>query len=206
MEAPSHDPRLEALRSTLRHRGPVRIDPRPGLRRAAVALVVRAQPATLELLFIKRAPRVGDPWSGHIALPGGKLDPFDPDLRHTAMRETLEEVGINLKTIGFELGPLDEVQPLGAGAPAVAVAPYAFAVPGATPTVPNREVDEAFWVPLEELADPALRAAYAHEIGGGRSLRFPSLRYRGHTIWGLTYRIVSQFVDLTARVGRARRE
>lgn len=196
MDAPSDDPRVAALRSALRRRGPLRIGPRPGLLRAAVALVVRAQPATLELLFIKRAPRVGDPWSGHIALPGGKLDPSDPDLRHTAIRETLEEVGINLEALGFDLGPLDEVQPLGAGAPAVAVAPFAFAVPRPTPTTPNPEVDEAFWVPMKDLADPAIRAAYTHEIGGGQTVRFPSLLYRGHTIWGLTYRIVSQFVEL----------
>jgi hypothetical protein len=49
-----------------------------------------------ELLFIKRATRVGDKWTGHVALPGGKRDPEDDDDQVTAMREALEEVGIDL--------------------------------------------------------------------------------------------------------------
>ena len=49
-----------------------------------------------EILFIKRATRVGDKWNGHVALPGGKRDPEDDDDAVTAMREALEEVGIDL--------------------------------------------------------------------------------------------------------------
>ncbi len=49
-----------------------------------------------EILFIKRATRVGDKWNGHVALPGGKRDPEDDDDAVTAAREALEEVGIDL--------------------------------------------------------------------------------------------------------------
>lgn len=49
-----------------------------------------------EVLFIKRAARIGDKWNGHVALPGGKRDPEDDDDAVTAMREALEEVGIDL--------------------------------------------------------------------------------------------------------------
>jgi hypothetical protein len=49
-----------------------------------------------ELLFIKRAARIGDKWNGHVALPGGKRDPEDRDDEVTAAREAMEEVGIDL--------------------------------------------------------------------------------------------------------------
>lgn len=51
-----------------------------------------------ELLFIKRAARVGDRWTGHVALPGGKRDPEDEDDKATAIRESQEEVGLDLAT------------------------------------------------------------------------------------------------------------
>lgn len=49
-----------------------------------------------ELLFIKRATRIGDKWNGHVALPGGKRDPEDSDDEVTAAREAMEEVGVDL--------------------------------------------------------------------------------------------------------------
>ncbi|HEU4700285.1 MAG TPA: NUDIX domain-containing protein, partial [Gemmatimonadales bacterium] len=66
----------------------------PTLRWAAVALVVT--PAPDSMLLIRRAERAGDPWSGHMALPGGRHSRGDADLAATAMRETAEEVGVRL--------------------------------------------------------------------------------------------------------------
>lgn len=217
MRASARPPPPHALDTSLRidHRLPIDTDPRllhlavahrahrvrtvaerPGMRRAAVALVVRPEPDHLEVLLIKRAPRTGDPWSGHMALPGGRQDPSDADPLVTAMRETWEEVGIDLRTAGHHLGPLDEVQPLGAGIPPIAISPFSFVVPAATAASPNVEVAAAMWVPLHELAHPLARAEYLHHFADGRSLRFPALACRGETIWGLTYRILSQFLAL----------
>lgn len=179
-------------------RSAIRVDVRAGVGRAAVALVVRPEAATLELLLIKRAPRSGDPWSGHIALPGGKSDPLDPNTRATATRETFEEVGIPLDEIGSYLGSLDEIQPLGAGVPALAVSPYAFAVPPETRVTVNPEVEAAFWVPVPTFSEPESQAEYLHAIGDGRTMRFPAFQYQGHTIWGLTYRILTQFLSVVA--------
>jgi 8-oxo-dGTP pyrophosphatase MutT (NUDIX family) len=172
--------------------------------RAAVALLVRPAPRDLEILLIKRAPREGDPWSGHMALPGGRQDRSDRTPRVTAERETREEVGIDVGSIGLELGRLDEIQPLGAGVPPIAISPFTFAVPGATPVVANLEVAGAMWVPLAELATPEARSEHVHHFVDGRSLSFPAIACRGETIWGLTFRILSQFMALAARASEVR--
>ena len=72
---------------------PVGIDP-PGPFAAAVAAILRQAPSGLEVLFIKRAERDGDPWSGHMAFPGGRREPHDSDLYSTALRETTVRLDI----------------------------------------------------------------------------------------------------------------
>ena len=61
------------------------------------------QQGDAEVLFIKRAARIGDRWTGHIALPGGKRDSADSSDRVTSTRETREEIGLNLDTDDFLL-------------------------------------------------------------------------------------------------------
>lgn len=170
---------------------------------ASVALVVRPDPSGLELLLIRRATVAGDPWSGHMALPGGRRSPHDADGLETAMRETHEEVGIDLRRSGSVLGRIDDVQP-GSGAPRIVVSPYVFAVPPGTGTRVNHEVDLAVWVPLERLAEPGAATHYLHALASGESLRFPAIGYQEHVIWGLTYRIVSQFLAIARTSGAGR--
>jgi 8-oxo-dGTP pyrophosphatase MutT (NUDIX family) len=188
-----NDPRISQLRRTFESRPAAAADRAPDQREAAVALLVRPR-QTLEVLLIRRAELHGDPWSGHIALPGGRRAGSDRDLLATACRETLEEVGIPVHRIGTFLGALDEVAPASHRIPPILVAPFVLAVPADTRAVPDpREVQAAFWVPIEALRD---RNA-ATEIlvdGDGGPLRFPSLRYEEYVIWGLTYRILQQFL------------
>jgi 8-oxo-dGTP pyrophosphatase MutT (NUDIX family) len=188
-----NDPRISQLRRTFESRPAAAADRAPDQREAAVALLVRPR-QTLEVLLIRRAELHGDPWSGHIALPGGRRAGSDRDLLATACRETLEEVGIPVHRIGTFLGALDEVAPASRRIPRILVAPFVLAVPADTRAVPDpREVQAAFWVPLEALRD---RNA-ASEIlvdGAGGPLRFPSLTYEDYVIWGLTYRILQQFL------------
>lgn len=161
---------------------------------AAVALIFRAVDDSAELLFIKRVERDGDSWSGQVALPGGRQDPDDESLLGTAVRETWEEIGLQLGALGEPLGVLDDVAPRTPVLPPIAVRPYVFAVPHDVPTVAGAEVAEIFWVPLELLRDES-RWTEAEVDAAGAALRVPAIRYGEHTIWGMTHRIVLQVLD-----------
>src|SRR6478752_6570976 len=87
-------PRLARLREQLARRPPTPDDGDASLIWAAVAAVLVPSPDAV--LLIRRAERAGDPWSGHMALPGGRREPEDADLVETARRETFEEVGLQL--------------------------------------------------------------------------------------------------------------
>ena len=191
------DPRIQGLRDRLgRHRASAHDAP-PGTPQASVALLVRPDASDLELLLIRRAVAPGDPWSGHMALPGGRRAPTDDDELDTAIRETGEEVGIDLRHAGTPLGRLDPVFPRGA-APPIVVSPFVFSVPAGAGTVANHEVDVAVWIPLRELVRPGAATEYLHALGSGEHLRFPALGYREYVIWGLTHRILTQFLELAA--------
>jgi 8-oxo-dGTP pyrophosphatase MutT (NUDIX family) len=196
-----HGPRIVALREALA-RGPRAAgvpageDEHP---RAAVALVLRPAGSDLEVLLIRRADRDGDPWSGHMAFPGGRADPRDADTIATAVRETREEVGIDLAAAGEWLGALEELHPR-SGAPAIAVSPHVFAVPAGTEARPNEEVHRALWVPLASLSAPAAAAEHVHVAPGGARVRFPAYAVGPYVVWGLTYRMLSEFLALCAQL------
>jgi len=190
------DPRLTSLRHALSRHTAWRAAPAEGVRAAAVALVLRPAGPEMELLLIKRAERAGDPWSGHMAFPGGRRDPEDRDAVATAVRETREEVGIAL---GEPMGALDEVAP-GGGTVRMVVSPYVFAVGPEVVAVPNHEVEAAVWIPLRELAHPGVATEHLLETVTGTARRFPAIGTRGYVIWGMTHRILSDFLRLAAEV------
>jgi 8-oxo-dGTP pyrophosphatase MutT (NUDIX family) len=188
------DPRIAQIRRTFENR-PAGIVPRaPEHREAAVALLVRPR-VSLEVLLIRRAELHGDPWSGHVALPGGRRSAEDVDLLETACRETLEEVNIPVHRVGTFLGALDEVAPSSPRLPPILVAPFVLAVPPDTDATPDpREVQAAFWVPLDALRDHSAASEILIE-GDAGPVSFPSLTWEDYVIWGLTYRILQQFIE-----------
>lgn len=165
--------------------------------RAAVAVVLAPDGDDLAALLIERAQHPLDPWSGHMAFPGGRHDASDPSLERTAIRETLEEVGIDLIRDGRFIAPLDEVQAQARGRNLdMVISPFLFFLDAALPPTPDSsEVADALWVPLEVFGDERYKGM-THFSRDGFGMDFPAFLYRGKTIWGLTYRILCRFLEV----------
>jgi 8-oxo-dGTP pyrophosphatase MutT (NUDIX family) len=158
-------------------------------RRAAVATILRTVGGETEVLLIRRAERQGDPWSGHMAFPGGHQEPCDADLRATAMRETLEEVGLDLAQHDY-LGQLDEL-PARAGGQFVGmiITPHVFAVRGEPELRPNYEVAELVWAPVGQMMRGEVDAIKELSYGG-ELRRLPAFRVQEHIVWGMTHNML----------------
>ena len=161
------------------------------VRHAAVAMVLTEGDAGAEVLFIERARHEGDPWSGHMAFPGGGVEASDPGGRAAAMRETFEEVGLSLE--GAELlGRLDDKQGNPVRHPALVISAFVFHVAQPGGLQINHEVQEAFWFPVKGLLDPARHVEYATH----GELEFPGILVGEpdrHVVWGLTYSFLESF-------------
>jgi 8-oxo-dGTP pyrophosphatase MutT (NUDIX family) len=191
------DPRIAALEAALASRPPFRAPPEAVAARAAVALLLRVRAGEVELLLIRRAERPGDPWSGHMALPGGRAQAEDAGLADTAARETREEVAIDVRDGGRLLGELDELAPRSArGLPSIIVSPFVFHVPETAEAAPNEEVQLAVWIAVRELLHPDAVTEYLHELAEGRTMAFPAFDARGYVVWGMTHRILTGFLEL----------
>jgi 8-oxo-dGTP pyrophosphatase MutT (NUDIX family) len=178
-------------------------DRKPAGKQAAVALVLAGQAADLHLCLIRRAEHEPDRWSGHVALPGGRVDAGDSSIRAAAIRETREEVGLLLDGAQY-LGALGTMPVSSAGRPTgMSLSSFVFHFGDVLErfTVSD-EVAEAFWVPLRHLLDPR-NAARRPTARDGVSLDRPAVVYQGHYIWGLTYRVLTMFFDqMQLRIAR----
>ena len=193
------DPRLAVVREALAAYASDADDPTPlagDTVDAAVAVVLRAYPEDLEVLLFQRARHPRDRWSGHMALPGGRRDATDQDLAHTASRETLEETGVELTRDPptTPLGVLEQVAPLSAPLPRIRISPFVFAVsPGTEARVASAEVARVHWTPVSHLLDPSAHDRVRIEVPGG-ARAFPCYRVHDEVVWGLTYRILTDFL------------
>lgn len=186
---------VDQIRDALSRRPPQPAAPGPVDSEAAVALVLAGAGGDLSLCAIQRAEHPLDPWSGHMALPGGRVDPGDSGPRQAAERETQEEVGIDLAPPHW-LGPLTPMPVrLGSGRQMI-LSPFLYYW-GETPAPlqPNHEVAGAFWIPLGYLWDPANATRFTWHRDGQRLL-YPAIRFRETVIWGITYRVLGLFSDL----------
>ena len=146
-----------------------------------------------DLLFIQRANRDGDPWSGQMAFPGGHREAEDPSLLAAAMRETHEEIGLSLANAEY-LGALDhqEARPRGKTLNML-VAPHVFITKDTPDFTPNREVADVVWAPLSTLAGNSLHDTQTLPMAGTPTV-FNGYRLSGgHFVWGLTYRMLKTF-------------
>jgi 8-oxo-dGTP pyrophosphatase MutT (NUDIX family) len=163
----------------------------PSLIWAAVAIILAPDPDAL--LLIRRAERTGDPWSGHMALPGGRREPQDVDLLATSIRETAEEVGIRLT--GAELaGSLEDVVPRTPVLPPIAVRPYVFVRDSRPAVALNPEVTATSWVPLTHLLRSDTHHLVRLEVAGTSRL-VQAYELSDAIVWGMTERILTQLLN-----------
>jgi 8-oxo-dGTP pyrophosphatase MutT (NUDIX family) len=163
-------------------------------RRAAVAVVARDGGDGGELLFIRRAEHPLDPWSGHMAFPGGMVDPGDADPLAAARRETREELALDLDADAALLGRLSDVKPLSLRA-SLAISPFVFVLRGAPALLPNDEVQEALWIPWRFFADRANRSTFFW-TRNGVPVPMPCYKWGERVVWGLTLRMVDELLEL----------
>ena len=197
---PSYE--LSSLITRLARRAPAEEDAATTQRQAAVAAILRAPEAggDAEILLIQRAEREGDPWSGHMAFPGGRRDAGDATLLATAIRETREEVGLDLAEQGALLTRLPDVRAVARGKLVdLVIAPFVFelrAAPATTALTLSPEVAEALWVPIGPMARGEIAGTYPYTYEG-RSLELPCHYVSDRAVWGLTHRMLALlFEDL----------
>ena len=170
------------------------VDVGPEVRRAAILLTLRLrEDGEPEVLMIKRAEAEGDPWSGHIALPGGRMEPGDADLSRTALRETWEETGIDVARDGRLLGALDDLMPRSPTLAPIVIRPYVALVRADVAIVASQEVAAAFWVPLSVLRAPTAWGTGAVQVRDGERT-VSVFRHGDYVVWGLTERVLRQFL------------
>lgn len=156
-----------------------------------------------EVLFIKRANHPKDPWSGHMAFPGGRQQPDDADDLAAAIRETREEVGLCLDSHGSLLGRLDDCQAIARGGLLdMLIAPFVFLVDDVPELhLQAGEVEAVHWFPLEELL-AGTHATEKEYRRGEETFRLPAWRVAGETVWGLTYTMMQSFLSVLRSASR----
>ena len=165
------------------------------MKRSAVAMILQVRAGELHILMIKRAEREGDPWSGHMAFPGGRMDKPDAHGYAVAVRETEEEVGLSLGPEDQCIGRLTDLNARPhRGTFGMAVSPFVFRLEREVQFSPNHEVAEVVWVPLEFLLDENNGRRDDRERDGVL-LETWEYCWGEHRIWGATGHMVRQFIS-----------
>ncbi|MEE8058407.1 MAG: CoA pyrophosphatase [Pseudomonadales bacterium] len=165
-------------------------------KRSAVAVILRETDQGIDALMIKRAEREGDPWSGHMAFPGGRADGDDHNSLHTARRETWEEIGLDTNAHTQYLGRLSDVLSRShMGHKSMVITPYLLTINNVPEFNINHEVAEVIWVPLAFLADQHNRQTMQWRLKKV-TLNLPCYFYQQRRIWGLSLMMLDELVGL----------
>ena len=185
---------VDAIKASLLTHSPRQVPSSEKTRHAAVSVVLRDIGQETEALFILRAKQEGDPWSGHMAFPGGHRELDDRSLRYTAMRETREEIGLDLEAHGEFIGQIDPVSanPRGRDLDMV-VTPFVFVLHNTEVSfTPNYEVADVLWGSIGDM-----HSGDAHTMGrfvvSGETVSYPGFGVGSEIVWGLTYRMLDLF-------------
>ncbi len=162
-------------------------------RRSAVLLALYQADGQIWLPLIVR-PQYEGVHSGQVAFPGGKYEDADGSMEHTALRETREEVGIQVQPADL-LGKLTEIYIPPSNSlvtPVVAWLPF---VPSFTPD--RHEVAAMLPVPLAHLRNPAHWGQKHIQLANGHLAPFHAYLFEGQEIWGATAYMIGELLELT---------
>jgi len=145
----------------------------------------------LDVLLLRRAATLGS-HPGQIAFPGGRLEASDSGPIAAAMREAVEETGLD--PAGLEpLGTLPDF-PLAASNHLVTPVPAWWTYPSHVAAVDHRETVDVFRVPVADLLNPVNRVATAHQVDD-RVFHAPAFQVDGRLIWGFTAIVLSRMFE-----------
>ena len=161
---------------------------------AAVCVILRTNPnnESIETLMVKRSVSEYDPWSGHMAFPGGRADKNDAGLVETVKREVFEETAIVLSDRDM-IGKLDEIVP---GNFSLKVTPF-VAIPSKPVEVhiDHKEIVDFFWIPVAFFQNKQNSSEYK-VVRLGQEFAVPSFAYEGkHIVWGMSLRIIENLLE-----------
>lgn len=165
-------------------------------RYACVAVILRGERCEdLEAGFIRRAIHDQDRWSGQIAFPGGKAEPEDLTDLDTALRETKEEIGMELSPQEL-VGQLNDIQARKMGQMLdFFIRPFVFYRANDFATVLDpREVADFFWISLKDLRDEKKQVQF--ELSREQaSMKLPAIQMASDPpLWGLTYMMTAELL------------
>ena len=167
---------------------------------ASVMMILKESGQNYSMLFIKRPESEKDPFSGHMAFPGGRMEKGDSSKLETAIRETYEEVGINITQSARIIGALHDVNPNNPRARNYVVTPYLSVLNEEVTIIPEaKEVETTVWVPMYHLVDDRNKEIRIRERDG-RQVEDYAYNYEQYLIWGMTGRILHQFLSFSAHL------
>src|SRR3990167_5155785 len=191
---------IDELERLLRSRTPMKITHEGDFVHAAVMMILSEGLEGLSMLFIKRPESDIDAFSGHMAFPGGKMMEGDESKLATAVRETLEEIGVDLYKSGRVIGELDDINPNNPRAINYIVTPYISIIKEEVSIVPNLyEVEAAVWIPVKHLKDERNIAVRWRERNGILVEDYV-YSFEKYIIWGMTGRILHRFLSFSSHL------
>ncbi len=159
---------------------------------AVVAILLWDEPRKgLQTLLVQRAEREGDPWSGQIGLPGGRVKQAVESPRAALHREVDEEVGVKLEEVGVELGSLSVGQPM--RRIEMRVQPWVYGLRVKPMVSIGPEIASSFWVNLTELPS-MIKMSEVTIRNEPRSVE--SFVVEGKIVWGFTYRVLTELIPI----------
>jgi len=163
---------------------------RPEFRQAAVLLPLYLSDDELHLLLTKRTELVPT-HKGQISFPGGGFEEADGDLRTTALRETQEEIGLRPQDVEV-VGTLDDTVTVTSRhvvRPFVGIIPHPYSY-----RLDPFEIERLVHLPISALlcGAPFREEIWEREAGPVTVFFY---EHDGDTVWGLTARILKQFIE-----------